>query len=65
VNSKNARRQVLREYGGKERFVKYWERLGCWILPYYGPFSLGGRFETYQPFIYLIFTLFEAAVNRG
>jgi hypothetical protein len=22
--------------------------------PYYGPFSLGGRFETYEPFIALI-----------
>jgi hypothetical protein len=30
-------------------------RLGCWISPCYGPFSLGARFETYEPFIYLIF----------
>jgi hypothetical protein len=43
-----------REYGGKERWVKYWARLGCWISPCYGPFSLGGRFETYEPFISLI-----------
>jgi hypothetical protein len=29
--------------------------LGCWISPYYGPFSLGARFETYETFISLIF----------
>jgi hypothetical protein len=44
-----------REYGGKERWVKYWARLGCWISPCYGPFSLAARFETYEPFNYLIF----------
>jgi hypothetical protein len=32
-----------------------WTRLGCWISPSYGPFSLGGRFENYEPVIYLIF----------
>jgi uncharacterized OsmC-like protein len=32
--------------------------LGCWISPCYGPFSLGGRFETYEPFISLIFKFF-------
>jgi len=26
--------------------------LGSWILPCYGQFSLGARFETYEPFIY-------------
>jgi hypothetical protein len=26
-------------------------RLGFWISPRYGPFSLGARFETYEPFI--------------
>jgi hypothetical protein len=34
---------------------QYWVRLGCWISPCYGPFSLGARFETYEPFISLIF----------
>jgi hypothetical protein len=29
------------------------------------PFSLGGHFETYKSFIYLIFQFFGAAVNRG
>jgi hypothetical protein len=29
--------------------------LGCWISPFYGPFPLGMDFETYEPFIYLIF----------
>jgi hypothetical protein len=24
-------------------------RLGFWISPFYGPFSLDGRFETYEP----------------
>jgi hypothetical protein len=28
------------------------------------PFSLGGRFENYEPFIALIFQFFLAAVNR-
>jgi hypothetical protein len=31
---------------------------GCWILPRCGPFSFGGRFETYKPFVYLIFQFF-------
>jgi hypothetical protein len=44
-----------REYGGKGRRVNYWARLGCWISPCYGPFSLGARFETYEPVISLIF----------
>jgi hypothetical protein len=29
--------------------------LGCCISPCYGSFSLGGRFEIYEPFISLIF----------
>jgi hypothetical protein len=33
--------------------------LGCWISPCYGPFSLGGRFETYEPFFPLIFKFFS------
>jgi hypothetical protein len=53
-----------REYGGKGRWFKYWARLGCRISSCYGLFPLGGRFETYKPFISLIFQLFRAAVNR-
>jgi hypothetical protein len=29
------------------------------------PFSFGGRFEAYEPFIPLIFQFFRAAVNCG
>jgi hypothetical protein len=47
------------KYGGKGRWVKYWARLGCWISPCYGPFSFGARFETFEPFIYLIFKIFS------
>jgi hypothetical protein len=47
-----------REYGGKGRLVKYWARLGRWISRYYGPFSLDALFETYEPFISLIFKFF-------
>jgi hypothetical protein len=32
--------------------------MGSWISPCYGPFSLGARFETYEPFIFLIFQIF-------
>jgi hypothetical protein len=32
---------------------------GRWISPYYGPFSLGARFEMYEPFISLILQLFS------
>jgi hypothetical protein len=32
-------------------------RLGCWISPCYGPFSLGGDFEIYEPFISLTLSL--------
>jgi hypothetical protein len=54
-----------REYGGKGTWVKCWVRLGCWISPFKGPFSLGARFETYEPFISLIFNFFRGALNRG
>jgi hypothetical protein len=47
-----------REYGGKGRRIKYWMRLGCWTSSCYGLFLLGGHFETYKPFIYLIFEFF-------
>jgi hypothetical protein len=43
--------------GTKE--VKYWARLGCWISLCLGPFSLGASFETYEPFISLIFHFFS------
>jgi hypothetical protein len=43
-----------RENGSKEVWIKYWARLGCWISPCYGPFSLGARFETYELLISLI-----------
>jgi hypothetical protein len=33
--------------------------MGCWISPRYGPFSFGARFETYEPFISLIFNFFS------
>jgi hypothetical protein len=33
--------------------------LGCWISTRDGPFSLGARFETYEPFNYLIFNFFS------
>jgi len=36
------------------------------ISPCYGPFWLGARFETYEPFISLIFHFsFRTAANRG
>jgi hypothetical protein len=41
--------------GVQGRWNKYWAHLGCWISSRYGPFSLGGHFETYEPFISLIF----------
>jgi hypothetical protein len=53
------------EYVGKGRRVKYCARLGCWISPCYCLFSLGGRFETYEPFISFIFLFFRAAANGG
>jgi hypothetical protein len=56
---------VLAWVRGKGRRVKYWARLGCWISPCYGPFSLGARFETYKTLISLILQFFLAAVNRG
>jgi hypothetical protein len=48
-----------REYGDKGRWVKYWARLGCWISPCYGPFSFGGRFETYGLFVSSILQFFS------
>jgi hypothetical protein len=48
---------VKRGHVDKERWVKYWARLGCWISPCYGLFSLGARFGTYETFISLIFSI--------
>jgi hypothetical protein len=31
--------------------------LGCWISPCYGLFSPDARFETYEPFISLMFQI--------
>jgi hypothetical protein len=45
--------------------MKYRTRLGCWISPYYGPFSPVARFETHERFIYLNLQFWGAAVNRG
>ena len=62
--SKNARSRMLASLrgsvgtGDKGRWVKYWARLGCWISPCYGLFSLGARFETNELFISLIFQNF-------
>jgi hypothetical protein len=46
------------EYGGKGRWVKYLACLGWWVSPCFGPFSLGARIETYEPFTSIIFRLF-------
>jgi hypothetical protein len=35
-----------------------------WISPCYSPILLGTHFETYEPFISLVFHFFEAMVNR-
>jgi hypothetical protein len=50
-------------YGDKGRLVQYWARLGCWFSPYeyYGPISLGARFETSELFISLIFEIFSGS----
>jgi hypothetical protein len=46
-----------RAYGNKGSWVKYWAHLGGWNSPRYGPFSLGVRFESYEPYISLIFQI--------
>jgi hypothetical protein len=47
-----------RWYGGRGRRVR-WARLGCWISQCFDPFSLGALFETYEPFIALVFKFFS------
>jgi hypothetical protein len=37
---------------------KYRAHMGSWISPCYSPFSLGMSFETYEPFISLVFQIF-------
>ena len=67
-NSENARsRMVASLQGNKCTGTKEDESsLGCWISPCYGLLSLWARFETYEPFISLIFQFFfRAAANRG
>ena len=48
---------VKRGFGDKGRRVKDWARLGCYISPCYGPFSLGAGFETYETLVCLIFQI--------
>jgi hypothetical protein len=45
-------------YRDKRRWNDYWARLGCWISSCYGPFSLCMHFETYEPFVCLIYQFF-------
>jgi hypothetical protein len=52
-----------REYWDKGRRVQYWARLGCWFLQCNGLLSLGGRFETYEAFISLVYKFFPETAN--
>ena len=45
--------------GDKGKMSQVLGVLGCWISPCNGPFSLEARFETYEPFISLIFHIFS------
>ena len=63
-NSENARSRMVASLRGSvgtgtndDESSKYWARLSRWISPCYGPFSLGALFETYEPFISLIFQI--------
>jgi hypothetical protein len=58
ANSKNARSRMEASSAEKHGYRDK-RRLGCWISPCYGPFSLGASFETYVPFISLIFIFFS------
>jgi hypothetical protein len=40
---------ILAWVRGQRKMSEVLARLGCWISPCYGPFSLGARFETYKP----------------
>jgi hypothetical protein len=54
-------RQVLRgsvSMGAKEDESSTGHVWVAWISPCYGPFLLGAHFETYGPFISLIFKIF-------
>jgi hypothetical protein len=50
---------------GQRKMSQVLGAFGYWISPCYGPFSLGSRFEAYEPSISLIFPFFRAGVNRG
>jgi hypothetical protein len=69
-NSENAISKMVgkfagkRGYGDKGRWVKYRGHSGCWISPCYSLFWLGARFETYGPFISLIFQIFFSVVGK-
>jgi hypothetical protein len=54
-----------REYGGQRKMSQLLDAFGLLDSPYYGPFSLGARFETYEPFTSSILNFFRAAVNSG
>jgi hypothetical protein len=56
--------QVCGESWIRGQWVKCWARLGYWISLCYGPFSLGARFETYEPFISLIFQFFLSGLSQ-
>jgi hypothetical protein len=50
--------QVSLSTGGKRKTSQVLDVFGLLDLPCYGPFSLGEYFETYKPFISLIFQFF-------
>ena len=53
-NNKNAKSRMVVSLWGS-----YWAHLGCWISPCYSLCLLGGRFETYELLISLIFQIFS------
>jgi hypothetical protein len=50
--------------GAKKDESSIWARLGRWVSPCFGPFSLGGRFQTYEPSISVIFLFFSRGKPR-
>jgi hypothetical protein len=48
---------------GQRKMSQVLGAFGLLDLPCYGPFSLGARFETYEPFISLVFPIFFS--DRG
>jgi len=63
-NSENARSRMVTSLRGSVGKGTKEDELStecfwfCWISPCFGPFSFGARFETYEPFISLIFQIF-------